>query len=130
MATPRWHYEPDEHPKKKHAWSNPHAGFVNVQGVEIGKCPNNISIAEAEQFLNTGIPFIPPRTSVTYPTRIYVVHSGVVYRATPTNPGVSYHAFPERAEDFRRLPRSLRESILNEADRLGHGDAVRRWSRG
>jgi hypothetical protein len=129
MATRTWRYEPDENPKRKHAWSNPHAGFVVVQGVEIGKCPNNISIAQAEQLLNIGIAVDMPRSPAAYPKRIYIVHNGVVYRATPTNPGISYHAFPEKVEEFRRLPRSVQEAILSEAGRLGHGDDVGRWSR-
>ena len=129
MTTTAWRYEPDENPKRKHAWSRAHAGFVVVQGVEVGKCPNNISIAEAGRLLNTGIPVHAPRSATPYPTRIYVIHDGVVYRATPTNPGVSYHAFPEKADEFRRLPRGVQGAILSEADRLGHGEAVRRWSR-
>ena len=119
----------DENPKKKHAWAHARAGFVVVQGVEIGKCPNNISVAEAERLLNTGIPVEAARSVAGYPTRIYVVHDGVVYRATPTNPGVSYHASPEQAEEFRRLPRGIQEAILSEADRQGRGENVRRWSR-
>ena len=129
MALTTWRYEPDENPKRRHAWPNPHAGFVIVQGVEIGKCPNNIPRAEAERLLNTGIPVMAARSGVGYPKRIYVVHEGVVYRATPTNPGVSYHAFPEKAEEFRRLPRGVQEAILNEAERQGRGEDVSRWSR-
>jgi hypothetical protein len=128
MATTTWRYETDENPKRRHAWSNAYAGFVVVQGVEVGKCPNNISSTVAERLLNTGIPVQAPRSAAPYPKRIYIVHDGVVYRATPTNPGVSYHAFPEKAEEFRRLPRSVRGSILSEAERLGHGNEVRRWS--
>jgi hypothetical protein len=129
VAAKTWRYEPDENPKRRHAWSNAHAGFVIVQGVEIGKCPNNISLAEAERLLNTGIPLNATRSVAGYPARVYVVHDGVVYRATPTNPGVSYHAFPEKAEEFRRLPRSVREAILSEANRQGYGEDVGRWSR-
>ena len=129
VAARKWRYEPDEMPKKKHAWSNAHAGFVIVQGVEIGKCPNNISLSEAERLLNAGTPVRASRSAARHPKRIYVVHAGVVYRATPTAPGVSYHAFPERAEEFRRLPRSVREVILAEAERQGSGEDVRRWSR-
>lgn len=124
-----WRYEPDENPKRKHAWGNPYAGFVTMQGIQIGKCPNNISIPDAERLLNGGIPVEATRSASAWPKRIYIVHDGVVYRATPTNPGVSYHAFPERAEDFRRLPRHDQEAILDEAERLGQGDQVRRWSR-
>jgi hypothetical protein len=129
VAARTWRYEPDENPKRKHAWSNPYAGFVIVEGVEIGKCPNNISLAQAERLLNSGIPVMAARSGAMYPKRIYVVHDGVVYRATPTNPGVSYHAFPETAEEFRRLPRGVQEAILTEATRQGRGDDVLRWTR-
>jgi len=100
-----------------------------VEGVEIGKCPNNISLDEAERLLNAGIPVRSTRSAAGHPKRIYVVRDGVVYRATPTNPGVSYHAFPEKAEEFRRLPSGVQEAILGEAERQGRGQDVRRWSR-
>lgn len=34
---PRWKYEPDEHPKKKHGWHKDEAGFVDQDGRARGK---------------------------------------------------------------------------------------------
>ena len=68
--------------------------------------------------------------AIGYPTRIYVVHDGVVYRAKPTNPGVSYHAFPETSEELQKLPRATLRAIRERADALGCLVQVNRWIRG
>ena len=123
-----WKYEPDEDPKKKHKWSKPVPGFVKVNGVTIGKCPSKMTNEEAEELLNQGIPWDPPRAPIaSWPQTIYIVHDGCVYRAKPTNPGISYHAFPELPEKLRELPRTLRHKIEQKAEELGCGDKVRRW---
>src|SRR5438128_928968 len=91
----RWKYEPDEIPKKKHHWDLDSPGFVVVGGMEVGKCPSGLSLHKAEEILATGIEFFPVGHRHSWPKRIDVVHEGAVYRAVPTNPGVSYHGFPE-----------------------------------
>lgn len=90
----------------------------------VGKCPRSMTIEQAEELLNAGIVF--PVDSQGTPQRIYVVHEGTVYRATHTNPGVSFHGFPEMIE---RLPpdRTLRARILERAQSLGCGEEVARW---
>jgi hypothetical protein len=95
-----WSYEADETPKRKHHWDRPYAGFVDVCGQRVGKCPSDLSISAAEVALNAGVPWTPSRWRHAYPQRIYAVLDGVVYRATPTVPGVSYHGFPERPEEI------------------------------
>jgi hypothetical protein len=54
------------------------------------------------------------------------VHQGVVYRATPTNPGRSYHGFPESERELQRLPRHVRHQILERAKILDCEEEVRR----
>lgn len=82
-------YEPDEVPKKKHHWDNDHAGLLEAGGEVVGKCPANMSLAAAEDLLNDGLPWFPHRWPRSYPQRIYGIFGGVLYRATPTNPGTS-----------------------------------------
>jgi len=125
----RWAYEPDETPKRKHAWHQAHAGFVKVRGVLVGKCPSGLPLVQAEALLNTGIPFPMERWGQAWPDRIYVVHEGVVYRAHATNPGRSYHAFPELGRELRRLPRDFQNRLIELARSLGCEREVRRWIR-
>lgn len=119
-----WTYVPDENPKRKHHWSNNFAGFRKFGNTLIGKCPNNLSMHECEAMLNSGIPWTPDRWTKKYPKRIYNIHHGVVYRATPTVGGVSYHGFPERPEQF---PREISDQLIALADQLGFGNEVRTW---
>ena len=75
--------------------------------------------------LNAGIPWQPERWRKNYPKRIYNIQGGVVYRATPTIGGISYHGFPERPELF---PAELKAQLLKMADRLGCGnEVVKKW---
>ncbi len=122
-----WKYEPDENPKIKHHWDKLTAGFVEINGARIGKCPSNMALSLAEDLLNNGIPFSPPGWNRPYPKRIYAVHDGVVYRATHTRPGVSYHGFPEYPSEIRTLPGPVRDAILQEARTLGCEKEVKRW---
>lgn len=124
-----WRYQTDETPKRKHHWNQAQAGFIREGGELVGKCPASITTAQAEQLLNAqGVSWHNPRLPATaWPDCIYVVHQGVVYRAVPTVPGVSYHAFPELPERLRSLPKRLREQILLVADRLGCKKEVSEW---
>jgi hypothetical protein len=101
-----WLYEPDEQPKRKHHWDRPVAGFIRVGQNVVAKCPNNLTIDKAQQILNEAIPWSPRNWRRPYPQRLYNVADGVLYRATPTNPGRSYHGFPEIADRFRPAPPS------------------------
>jgi hypothetical protein len=129
MTAPRWKYEVDERRKRKHHWDEPVAGFVEEGGETVGKCPNTMALARAEQLLNSqGIPWYRPRSPrLPWPDRIYVVYAGVVYRAVPTVAGTSYHAFPELPERLRAQPKKLRELLLAEGERLGCRDEVEDW---
>ena len=123
-----WRYEPDQVPKRKHHWAENHAGFVVVNGARVSKCPSTLSLSEAEELLNSGIEWSPRNWPNDYPQRIYGVRDGVVYRATPTNPGVSYHGFPELIES---LPpgRDLKDQLLAAAKAQGCEEEVRTWLR-
>jgi hypothetical protein len=110
-----WKYEESGDRKHKRGWNEPTPGFVEVDGEIVGKCPTTITTGKAEELLNSGIPYRPPRWPHAYPERIYNIHEGQLYRATPTNPGVSYHGFPEHPARAQKLPRELKKQILASA---------------
>lgn len=122
-----WKYDPGENPKMRHHWDKPYADFVDFRGEKVGKCPNNISNQEAERLLNGGITYSPPDWEFEYPNRIFVVYDGVVYRAKPTNPGISYHGFPESGKRLRKLPGHVKELIMAQARDRGCEQEVIRW---
>ncbi len=124
-----WLYEPDEQPKRKHFWREPFAGTVEVQGTLVSKCPSTLSTQVAQAMLDNGIEWQPHRGwRNDYPQRIYAVAEGVVYRATPTNPGRSYHGFPELPG---HVPpdRDLQGAIIELARSDGSEKEVERWLR-
>ncbi len=123
-----WKYEPDQIPKRKHHWAKKRAGVVEVKGVRVSKCPSDLTLSDAEEMLNDGIEWSPSRWPHDHPQRVYAIREGVVYRATPTNPGVSYHGFPELLEN---LPpsRALRQQLIARATTLGCESEVVAWLR-
>lgn len=124
-----WLYQSDETPKRKHHWDKDHAGFVEVGSVPVGKCPSTMDASSAQALLEDAIPYFPPRWDRTYPKRLYAMSDGVVYRATPTNPGTSYHGFPEHPSTFPRAgnARDVKRQLLERATRQGCEREVRRW---
>lgn len=126
-ALPEYDYQPDEDPKRKHHWDEDRADFVFVRGTPVGKCPVSITTTHARALLNDGVPWFNPRAPGEHPDRVYVVHAGVVYRATSTLTGRSYHAFPELPRELRTLPKKLRAAILVRARELGQLEAVQAW---
>ena len=48
-------YVPDEEPKRTHHWDKNEAGFVEVNGELVAKCPSKISLQAAKDLLNNGI---------------------------------------------------------------------------
>lgn len=124
-----WIYEPDERPKRKHHWDQPRAGVVQVHGIPVSKCPSTLTVEDAEAMLNAGVEWRPRRGwSHDHPQRIYAVADGVLYRATPTNPGRSYHGFPELPGQVPPDP-ALRGAIMELARADGSEREVERWLR-
>ena len=124
-----WLYEPDESPKRKHHWNKDLAGFVEVGPNLVGKCPATLDLSDAQALLDGAVPYFLPRWNRPYPQRLYAVWDGVVYRAAPTNPGTSYHGFPEHPAGFPRTrsARAIKQELLQRADQQGCEREVRRW---
>ena len=124
-----WRYESDENPKRKHHWDKDQAGFVEVGPNRVGKCPAAMNPSDAQALLDGAIPYFPPRWSRPYPQRLYAVSEGVVYRASPANPGTSYHGFPEHPSAFPRTGSAgdVKRQLLERARQQGCEREVRRW---
>jgi hypothetical protein len=122
-----WTYEPDQVPKRKHHWAKPEAGFERIGKYRVGKCPAAMSLDEAQALLERAIPWSPSNWRRSYPQRLYAVRDGVLYRATPTNPGTSYHGFPEVPNRFPAGASSLQASLLAQARELNCEAELREW---
>ena len=122
-------YEADEQPKRKHGWSRPYAGIVESGAGLVGKCPSTMTTAAAQALLDGAIPYSNPRSDRRHPQRLYAVSDGVVYRAVPTRPGISYHGFPEDPSKFVKGRRGMeiKQQLLDQAVALGCVREVRRW---
>jgi len=112
-----WRYEPSPDRKHKRDWDRSEPGFVVIRGEEVGKCPTSLTIEQVELLLNENerVEYSSPRWPHPYPERIYNVHQGQLYRATPTVPGNSYHGFPENPARALNLPPDLKNRILDLA---------------
>jgi hypothetical protein len=121
-----WKYDAGERPKRKHGWDKDEAGFVEVDGVLVGKCPKRMSNAEAERLLNEGVPHTEEvRGGV--PKAIYALRDGVLYCAIPTRVGVSYHGFPMLPARFDRLPVRVRDRVTAYAQNHRIERDLREW---
>lgn len=125
-----WQYVESSDRKHKRGWNEPNPDFVDERGEKVGKCPTTISAALAEDLLNTGLAYSPERWPHAYPNRIYNIHDGHLYRATPTVPGVSYHGFPEHPKRAMQLPKDLKDRILELARQCGCEQEISRCLKG
>ena len=80
-----------------------------------------MTLTDAQELLDDAIEWKGKRWPVPHPERLYAVYEGVVYRATPTVPGKSYHGFPEHPDRFPRGAgaKQLRCAILSRARERG-----------
>jgi hypothetical protein len=130
---PPWRYEP-ESPKRKHHWDFDEPGFVEVPKrgapgcVRVGKCPASLTVSDCESLMRDAIPWSPAGWDRSYPQRLYVIHERWLYRAMPTQPGISYHGFPEDP-DGGSVPESLYERIRELARAKSCEREIERWLR-
>ncbi|MBF0109990.1 MAG: hypothetical protein HQL76_12520 [Magnetococcales bacterium] len=80
----------------------------------------------AEALLHGGIPW-PSGAAV--PEAIYNVYKGVVYRASVTVQGKSYHGFPECEQGDRQVPDTVLEELARRADASGDFPRFKKWTR-
>jgi len=125
-----WLYEPDPQRKHKKGWTKNFPGFVTVANTVVSKCPHNLTDEICEELINKGVEYSPKRWKYSYPDRIYNIINCVVYRATPTTPGISYHGFPELQDRVADLPRELKNRLLDLAEERGCRQEVEKWLKG
>ncbi|MBF0437587.1 MAG: hypothetical protein HQL93_00555 [Magnetococcales bacterium] len=118
----RWKYDPGEW-RFKHKWGNDYAGFEIENHEEVGKCPTSIDIKLAEELLNTGI----GDPNMESPKNIFNVHQGVVYRAKVTLLGVSFHGFPEKETENKRVPIIILRALARRSQADGTFHLFKGW---
>jgi len=125
---PRWRYERGEG-RTKHRWRNDYAGFEPSGRGPVGKCPRHITEELAEQLLNEEAVPVYDGDDSQAPDCFYAVYRGVVYEAVPTQPGVSYHAYPWRGDlqGRRGLRRWVLRKLREQADRREERQELERW---
>jgi hypothetical protein len=118
-------YDPGEHRFKHKNWRGEH--FNAEAGRPVGQCPPEFhQVSElAGRLLNDGIPWNNPGDKRATPHYVYNVYKGVVYEATRTEPGKSYHGYPFRG----RLPRVVLTRLEAIAEAQGCLHQMRRWLR-
>ena len=127
MGAKRWVYDGGAG-RKKHRWNNPYPGFEQLNGMWIGKCPCDVKLEEAEELLNDGVEEFNELDECPdgHPDSIYLIYRCWIYRAYPTQPGTSYHAYPACPRELKHLPKSTKTKIVALAERKGCANSVRR----
>ncbi len=57
------------------------------------------------------------------------MHQGVVYRAEITEPGKSYHGFPESEATGGKVPGYVLEELADRADKKGEFRLFKKWAK-
>lgn len=114
--------------RHKHRWSKNYAGFDRYCGEIVGKCPNNITWAEAQELLLQAIPDPPDEyDDDPYPKRLYNVREGVIYRAEGDGRSNKYHAFP--ADNIRSMDPDTLDILEMRADNSGDLKVFKKWKK-
>ena len=117
-----WKYDPGDK-RFKHKWNKDVADFVTPDGMPVGKCPKSVGIDLATHLLNSGIEWHNPKIPKAYPDHIYNVYKGVIYKATITLHGRSYHGYPWKG----RLPRQIYDKLVEIAKSQGYQAEFDEW---
>jgi hypothetical protein len=114
----------DEKPYK-HQSDEAEAHFVRIGGEYVGKCPKDISVAEAHKLLAKAIPYgeLPDG----HPKCFFAVHRGVPYTTKWTHRGQDVHGFPWRFREPGGMPRSVRTKLRAWAEKDGCAEVFDRW---
>lgn len=114
--------------RHKHRWSKNYAGFCRYHGEIVGKCPNNITLEEAQDLLLKAIPDPPDEyDDDPYPKRLYNVHKGVIYRAEGDGRSNRYHAFP--ADNIRSMDSDTLDTLEKRANESGYLEKFKKWKK-
>ena len=114
--------------RHKHRWPRNYAGFTRYYGEIVGKCPNNITLEEAQQLLVEAIPDPPDEyDDDPYPKRLYNVREGVIYRAEGDGRSNRYHAFP--ADNINSMDADTLAILEKRATDSGYLEQFRKWKK-
>lgn len=120
-----WRYERGEG-RFKHRWNKDEAGFLRVNGADVGKCHASIDEKVATALLRGGVVYNAPGTDE--PEHVYAVYRGVIYEAAPTSPGVSFHGYPWAGNQGRpALPPRIKRVLAQRARQEGYLKEFEQW---
>jgi len=116
--------------ERKHAPRGAEPSWKKSNGKVITTCPNTFDKATAKTLLNDERRFEwrEPRDPTAHPDAIWMIHDGVLYRAEPTNVGVSFHGFPEtKAKLDDCLTKKQQRALFAWAEALGTLRELKAW---
>lgn len=120
-----WLYERGDG-RYKHRWNKDEAGFLSVNGANVGKCHSSIDESIATTLLREGVIYNAPGTDE--PEHVYAVYRGVIYEAAPTRPGISFHGYPWSGNQGRpALPPRIRRVLEQRAQQEGYLKEFEQW---
>ncbi len=114
--------------RHKHNGSRPVPDVVFERGHPrraIGKCPNNVAVAQAQAALGSAIPIPSPSLPPSPSERLYTTHLGVIYECRTSDRGVTYHAYPFHGTLPSDFVAALRARLTTAAER----SAFDSWNR-
>lgn len=112
--------------RHKHRWNKNYAGFDRYLGEIVGKCPNDITLPQAQALLDQAIPDPPSEYDVDpHPKRLYNVFKGVVYQAIGDGRSNLYHAFP--ADNINSMDEETLEILQQRAAESGNEKEFKDW---
>ena len=112
--------------RHKHRWNKNEAGFTSYRGEIVGKCPNDVTLEEAQRLLLEAI--AEPQDEYTddvYPKRLYNVRKGIIYRAEGDGRSNKYHAFP--ADNIDLIDAEIVDELQRRAEATGHLSEFKEW---
>ena len=112
--------------RHKHRWKKNYAGFSDFQRNIVGKCPNDITLEQAQNLLEEAITDPPDEFNTDpYPKRLYNVYKGVIYLAIGDGRSNRYHAFP--ADNIKSMDKETLRILEERAIASGDENSFKKW---
>lgn len=97
----------------KHIHNSDQAKASSKADGSAGLCPNTISLRQAREILQSGIPEFR-KTSPDKPYRIFAYHAGAIYAARTQDGGHSWHAYPVKTGIPEKIINQIKEENQSE----------------